>query len=92
MSHVVSRGHEAESRRSSGRGEYIREDGRYHSVSYGDHIAYPPVSPFQQHHGSLGGSSAGEDPYYDTDPQLLYGSSAGNATQQPAYHHHHGGA
>ena len=89
MSHVVSRGHEAESRRSSGRGEYIREDTRYQTVPYTDHIAYPPVSPFQQHHGSLGGSSTGED-YYDTDPQLFYGPS-GNATQQPTYHHDQGG-
>lgn len=90
MNHVVSRGHEAESRRSSGRGEYIREDARYQTAPYADHLAYPPVSPFQQHHTSLGGSSTGEDGYYDTDPQLLYGPS-GNATQQPTYHHDQGG-
>ena len=89
MSHVVSRGHEAASRRSSGRGEYIREDARYHTVAYADHGAYPPVSPFQKHHGRLGGSSTGEDGYYDTDPQLFYGPS-GNATQQPIYHHQGG--
>lgn len=90
MSHVLSRGHEAESRRSSGRGEYVREDVRYQSVSYADPTTYPPVSPFQQHHGSLGGSSTGEDGYYDTEPQLFYGTS-GNATQQQTYHHDQGG-
>lgn len=88
MRHVVSRGHEAESRRSSGRGEYIREDARYQPAQYGDGVAYPPVSPFQQHQGSLGGSSGGEEGYYDGDPRLLYGSS-GNATQQQRHHHHH---
>lgn len=89
MSHVVSRGREAESLRSSGRGEHIR-DTRYQTVPYADPTAYPPVSPYQQHHGSLGGSSTGEDGYYDTDPQLFYGHS-GNTTQQPTYHHDQGG-
>lgn len=104
MRHVVSRGHEAESRRSSGRGEYIREDARYQPAQYGggggsgSGMAYPPVSPFQQHQGSLGGSSGGEEGFYDADPRLLYGAS-GNATQrerhdQHQHHHpdpHHGG-
>ncbi|SPO00718.1 uncharacterized protein DNG_03466 [Cephalotrichum gorgonifer] len=77
MRHVVSRGHEAASRRSSGRGDYIREDDpRYQSsLQYGDNVAFPPETPFQQQHGSLGGSSTGEDGYYDADPQLFYGSS-----------------
>lgn len=87
MRHVVSRGHEAESRRSSGRGEYIREDARYQPAQYGDNIAYPPVSPFQ-YQGSLGGSSGGEEGFYDADPRLMYGAS-GNATQQETHHQHH---
>jgi hypothetical protein len=85
MRHVVSRGHEAESRRSSGRGDYLREDGRYQTSPFMEHAPYPAATPsYQQHHGhgSFGGSSAGEDgPYYETDPQLFYGSSGIPAQQ-----------
>ncbi|KEZ39744.1 hypothetical protein SAPIO_CDS9703 [Scedosporium apiospermum] len=88
MRHVVSRGHEAESRRSSGRGDYLREDGRYQTSPFMEHAPYPAATPsYQQHHGhgSFGGSSAGEDgPYYETDPQLFYGSS-GIPAQQSQY-------
>lgn len=75
MRHVVSRGHEAESRRNSGRGEYI-----YQPAQYGDgEVAYLPVSPFQQQKGELRGSSGGEEGYYGVDPWLLHWVG-GNAT------------
>lgn len=89
MQHVVSRGHEAESRRISGRGEYIHDGARYQPAQYGDGsgVTCPPVSPFQQQQGGLRGSSGGEEGYYDADLRLLHGAS-GNATQQKRHHEH----
>ncbi|CAI4210488.1 unnamed protein product [Parascedosporium putredinis] len=60
MRHVVSRGHEAESRRSSGRDDYLREDGRYQPTPFAENMPYSAGAPsYQQHGGSFGGSSTG---------------------------------
>ena len=86
MRHVVSRGHEAESRRSSGRGDYLREDGRYQQSPFADTMPYSTAPSYPQHSGSFGGSSTGEDGYYETDPQLFYDyGSSGIPAQQQQY-------
>ncbi|CAM1508477.1 Fc.00g053250.m01.CDS01 [Cosmosporella sp. VM-42] len=59
MQHFLSRGHEAESRRSSGRGTYVGDDG-FTSAHYGN-----PYANQLAQSGSYGGSSGGDEIYYD---------------------------
>lgn len=59
MSHFLSRGHEAESRRSSGRGTYVGDDG-FTSAHCGNTHGNDWT-----HSGSYGGSSGGDEMYYD---------------------------
>lgn len=62
MKHVVARGHEAESRRSSGRGDYMRDDSRTLSpdLGYTNQFANYRQPPSY-------GSSGGDDPYPEED-------------------------
>lgn len=84
MRHVVSRGHEHESRRSSSRGDHVRDDmrmlspysaaGAYVGGAYGQ----PP---------SYGGSSGGDDMYYDGESPYLYEyDQQGGDPNQPQSH------
>lgn len=68
LSHVVSRGHDVESRRSSGRGTYVGDEG-YHLGSYPHQYGqgYPQTT-------SYGSSAAGEETFYD-EAAYTYGTS-----------------
>ena len=59
MRHVLSRGDEAEGRRSSGRETYVGDDG-FTSAHYGNLYANQLAQS-----GSYGGSSGGDELYYD---------------------------
>jgi hypothetical protein len=65
---ILARGHEAESRRSSGKGgEYLRDDPR--TLSPGGYAAYP-ISRQPPSHGSSGGN---DDPsLYDGPSPFFY--------------------
>ncbi|KAM5342694.1 hypothetical protein ACJ41O_013660 [Fusarium nematophilum] len=70
IGHFVTRGQEAESRRSSGRGTYSGDDG-FATATYG---ASPSYGAQWAQPASYGGSSGGDEMYYDDsylyDPNL----------------------
>ncbi|OHE95886.1 hypothetical protein CORC01_08738 [Colletotrichum orchidophilum] len=75
MNHVITRGHEHESRRGSGRDDYVRED-PYYTTNYGNSYteAFQPPASY--------GSSGGEDYYYGGDsPYYLDYDQGGDANQ-----------
>ncbi|KAJ0308259.1 hypothetical protein COL5a_000839 [Colletotrichum fioriniae] len=77
MNHVITRGHEHESRRGSGRDDYVRED-PYYMTNYGNGYteAYQPAAPASY------GSSGGEDYYYGGDsPYYLDYDQGGDVNQ-----------
>ncbi|KAF6812882.1 hypothetical protein CSOJ01_04882 [Colletotrichum sojae] len=73
--HVVSRGHEYESRRGSGRGEYVNEDAQYantYNSTYTTGYRQPPSY----------GSSGGEEYYYEGESPYYYGYDASGDPNQ----------
>jgi hypothetical protein len=83
MRHVVSRGHEDESRRSSGRGEYIREDTTRYFGSYS-----AAAGQTTYHQQASYGSSAGEDvnAYEGESPQDYIEYSQGQGVDPNVYY------
>ncbi len=68
LSHVLSRSHELQSRRSSGRDTTYIGDDNYHTSS--SNFGFASYTPGLPHAPSYGDSSAGEDAIYDESPYL----------------------
>ncbi|KAJ0388148.1 hypothetical protein COL922a_000779 [Colletotrichum nupharicola] len=77
--HVVSRGHEHESRRGSGRGEYVNEDTQY-TTTYGNN--YTTSYPQPPSHGSSGGGEY----HYDEEPYYYDYDQSGSQSQGQSYY------
>ncbi|KAK3181055.1 hypothetical protein K4F52_007596 [Lecanicillium sp. MT-2017a] len=67
LSHVLTRGHELQSRRSSGRETTYVSDDNYHTNS---HFGFPSYTSRIPHAPSYGDSSTGEDTMFDESPYL----------------------
>ncbi|GKT58931.1 basic leucine zipper transcription factor domain-containing protein [Colletotrichum tofieldiae] len=65
FSHVIARGHEQESRRGSGRDEYVREE-PYYTAGYAANYTAGNRQPASY------GSSGGEDYYYGGESPYFY--------------------
>lgn len=76
LCHVVSRGYERESKRSSGRATYVGDDNYQTSSGFG----FPAYTPRVAHAPSYGGSSGDEDVFGD-ETSYLYSA----ATPLPAF-------
>ncbi|GKT49306.1 uncharacterized protein ColSpa_09487 [Colletotrichum spaethianum] len=75
LNHVITRGHEHESRRGSGRDEYVREE-PYYTNGYASNYAGGYRQPASY------GSSGGEDYYYGGESPLFYDyDQSGDASQ-----------
>ncbi|KAF3811391.1 hypothetical protein GCG54_00001713 [Colletotrichum gloeosporioides] len=77
--HVVSRGHEHESRRGSGRGEYVNEDTQY-TTTYGNNYTASYTQPPSH------GSSGGEEYHYDEEPYYYDYDQSGSQSQGQSYY------
>ncbi|KAL0944091.1 basic leucine zipper transcription factor domain-containing protein [Colletotrichum truncatum] len=78
--HVVSRGHEYESRRGSGRGEYVNDETRYtnnYGTNYASGYRQPPSY----------GSSGGEEYYYEEESPYYYDYDQGSDPIQGQNYH-----